>query len=78
MVFDEWQGRTVQDAMATSHATDPIGRRGIADHVARLGKWLSVTSQAKFAKSADRTAVLNTMRDVDLLALIVADVTCGA
>ncbi len=73
MVFDEWQGRTVQDALATSPPLASLDRRSIADHVTRLGNWLPVASPATFARSADREAVLRTMGDIDLLALIVAN-----
>jgi tetratricopeptide (TPR) repeat protein len=73
LVFDDWQGRTVQDALATPRPPASIDRRDAADHVAKLGNWLSVASQAAFAQPADRAAVLSTMRGIDLLALIVAD-----
>ena len=73
MVFDQWQGRTVQDALATRRTPGSLDRRGIADQITRLGKWLPVTSRAGVAAHADGDAVLRTMRGIDLLALIVAD-----
>jgi hypothetical protein len=47
--------------------------RGLADHITKLGEWLRVASPAPFAASPDRDAVLRTMLDIDLLALIVAN-----
>jgi tetratricopeptide (TPR) repeat protein len=73
MVFDQWQGRTVQDALARSQPPASLDFRGMADHIARLGKWLPVASHAAFARSPDPDTVLHTMRDIDLLALIVAN-----
>jgi hypothetical protein len=73
MVFDEWQGRTVQDALARPWRPASLDYRGMADQVTRLGAWLRVASQAPFARSPDRDAVLRTMRGIDLLALIVAN-----
>jgi tetratricopeptide (TPR) repeat protein len=73
MVFDEWQGRTVQDALATPRPPASLGYRGVADQVTRLGAWLRVASQAAFARSPDRDSVLRTMQGIDLLALIVAN-----
>jgi tetratricopeptide (TPR) repeat protein len=73
MIFDEWQGRTVQDALATPRPPASLGYRGVADQVTRLGAWLRVASQAAFARSPDRDSVLRTMQGIDLLALIVAN-----
>jgi hypothetical protein len=73
MVFDEWQGRTVQDALATPRPPTSLSYRGVADQVTRLGAWLRVASHAAFARSHDRDAVLHTMQGIDLLALIVAN-----
>jgi hypothetical protein len=73
MVFDQWQGRTVQDALARSQPPASLDFRGMADHLTRLGEWLPVASHAPFARSPDPDTVLRTMRDIDLLALIVAN-----
>src|SRR6185369_14930897 len=76
MVFDNWQGRTVQDALATPRQpAAALGRVAIAAHLAQLGHWLSGASPAAFAKPADEASVMSTMRRIDLLALIVADGT---
>jgi hypothetical protein len=71
MVFDAWQGRTVQDALATPRP--PASLDHVADQVARLGDWLRVASRGAFASSPDRDTVLSTMQGIDLLALIVAN-----
>lgn len=73
MVFDDWQGRTVQDWLATPRPIGSIDYRGVAAQVRRLDRWLQAASRAAFARSADRDAVLDTMQRTDLLALIVAD-----
>lgn len=73
MAFDEWQGRTVQDALARPRPPALLDYRGMADQITRLGEWLRVASRAAFARSPDREAVLHTMQGIDLLALIVAD-----
>lgn len=73
LAFDEWQGRTVQDALTRPRPPASLGYRGMADQVIRLDGWLRVARQAAFARSPDRDAVLHTMQGIDLLALIVAD-----
>jgi tetratricopeptide (TPR) repeat protein len=73
MAFDQWQGRTVQDALATPPSPTSFDYRGIVDQVTRLGAWLPIVSEGALARPADRESVLRTMLDIDLLALIVAD-----
>jgi hypothetical protein len=75
MVFDQWQGRTVQDALLRSQPSATLGFRRIADQITKLGAWLRVASQAPFARSTDLATVLGTMRNIDLFALIVAEHT---
>ncbi|MBC7975465.1 MAG: CHAT domain-containing protein [Myxococcales bacterium] len=72
MAFDDWQGRTVYDVLATSRSSTVLDSSGAANQLARLGDWLRVASPAAFAR-ANRTSVLRTMHEIDLLALIVAD-----
>jgi tetratricopeptide (TPR) repeat protein len=73
MVFDQWQGRTVQDALADRGSTGAHDRLGIFDDLIQLRRWSRSMPSAAFAKSANRDAVLQTMRSIDLLAWIVAD-----
>jgi tetratricopeptide (TPR) repeat protein len=73
LAFDQWQGRTVQDALARPRMRVPIALADIADQLVRLGPWVRVALDAPFAGNVDRRSVLRTMRDIDLLALIVAD-----
>jgi tetratricopeptide (TPR) repeat protein len=73
MAFDQWQGRTVQDALARPRPPASLDYRSMADQVTRLDRWLHVASQAAFARAPDRDSVLSTMRGSDLLALIVAN-----
>ena len=73
LIFDQWQGRTVQDALLRSRQSTAPDFRGLADHITKLGEWLRVASPAPFAGNPDRGTVLRTMRDIDLVALIVAN-----
>lgn len=73
MVFDQWQGRTVQDELADPRPSVASDFRGIAHQITERRTWAGIVSTAKFAKAADREAVLKTMHSIDLLALIVAD-----
>lgn len=73
MAFGEWQGRTVQDALARPRPPASLGPGAIAEQVSNLDRWLRAASKAPFAKSPDRDSVLSTLRGIDLLALIVAD-----
>ncbi|HEY0476699.1 MAG TPA: CHAT domain-containing protein [Kofleriaceae bacterium] len=73
MAFDQWQGRTMQDALARPRLPASLDYRDMADQVTRLERWLPVASHAALARPADPEAVLSTMRGIDLLALIVAE-----
>ena len=73
MAFDQWQARTVQDALATPRPLASVDYLRMADQITQLGKWLPVISQAAFARPPDQDAVLRTMRGIDLLALVVAE-----
>lgn len=73
MAFDEWQGRTVQDALARPRPPAALDYQVMADQLTRLGEWLPVTSHAPLAGSPNRIAVVGAMQGIDLLALIVAD-----
>lgn len=72
MVFDQWQGRTVEDALATPRPPS-LDYRQTADQLTRLGAWLRTASPAAIAREANRDAVLGALRGIDLLALIVAE-----
>src|SRR6185295_1203508 len=39
LVFDTWQARTMQDALATPRPPASLDYRGTADQVTRLGRW---------------------------------------
>jgi len=69
--LDQWQGRTLLDALATPAPQD--GVPGAARELKALGTWLPVASRGAFAREADRGGVLATLRTIDLLALVVAD-----
>jgi tetratricopeptide (TPR) repeat protein len=73
LVFNEWQGRTVQDALSRPRPAAPTDRAGIANQISELSRWLSAVSHSAFARRADRDAVLSTLRKIDLVALIVAN-----
>jgi len=73
MAFDQWQGRTVLDALARPRPPATLDYRSMADQITRLEKWLLVAIEAPFARAPNQDSVLGTMRDIDLVALIVAD-----
>lgn len=68
LAFDDWQGRTMLDALVT-----PRTAGGLPAAAREIGTWLSVASQAAFARKADLAAVRATLQTIDLLALVVAD-----
>jgi hypothetical protein len=75
-VLDQWQGRTLLDALAAPgpRSNGPgDGLVGVARRVANLGTWLPAVSTAPPGKAGDRRAVLETLRTTDLLALVVAE-----
>lgn len=73
MVFDQWQGRAVRDALVRKPPPGPAGDRiEIAERITKLSGWLHAP-MTPIARNADRMAVLNTMRHIDLIAVIVAN-----
>jgi tetratricopeptide (TPR) repeat protein len=73
LAFDQWQGRSVQDALAKKPEREPSHHSDIAEQITRLGPWIGALADAPFARNADAPSVLRTMREIDLFALIVAN-----
>ena len=69
--FDDWQGRTLLDALVPQATGD--GLRDAARQMTHIGPWLKVASTAPFAHRAERAAVIATLRTIDLVAYVVAD-----
>ena len=73
MAFDAWQGRTMLDALARSQPSGSLDYATMADQVEQLSQWMPVVPQTAVARIKAQAAVVQTMRNIDLLALIVAD-----
>jgi tetratricopeptide (TPR) repeat protein len=72
-VLDQWQGRTLLDALAKPSPRTSPGLLGAAHRVSHLGTWLPVVSEAPPGPAADPRQLLATLRTADLLVLVVAD-----
>jgi len=70
-VFDQWQGRTLLDAMAAPSPDSAQRLTVTADKVSGLERWLPIVSNAPLME-VDRRAVLETLRRIDLIAFAVA------
>jgi len=72
-VFDQWQGRTLLDAMARDKSTQPPNLRAAAMHTDELHRLFPVLSNAPFMKPIDRDALVTALRGVELVAVLVAN-----
>lgn len=72
VVFDQWQGRTLLDAMARASADPSLGLSSTATQIRSLGTWLPAASQAPLITS-DGSAGVRTLRKIDLIALAEAE-----
>jgi tetratricopeptide (TPR) repeat protein len=71
-VFDQWQGRTLLDALARPSAEATPRLSSTASMVRGLGHWLPSASRAPLM-AHDGRAVIDALRRIDLIALAVAD-----
>jgi len=71
-VFDQWQGRTMLDAMARPSPEAVPRLSSTASKVRGLGLWLPAVSNAPLMK-LDGRGVLETLRKIDLVALAVVE-----
>jgi len=71
--FDQWQGRTLLDAMARDRSTQPPNLRAAAMHTEELHRLFPVLSNAPIMKPVDRATLVAALRGVDLVALLVAN-----
>jgi tetratricopeptide (TPR) repeat protein len=72
-VFDRWQGRTLLDAMALDKSASPATLRAAAMHTEALHRLLPVLSSAPIMKTVDRDTLARALRDVELVAVLVAN-----
>lgn len=72
-VLDQWQGRTLLDALARPSPRTSPGLGAAAHRVSHLGAWLPVVSGAPMGAATDPSQLLAALRTADLLALVVAD-----
>jgi tetratricopeptide (TPR) repeat protein len=73
VALDQWQGRTLLDALAGPSPRTSPGLLGAAQRVTELGALLPVVSRASLGVAADPRTLLAGLRSADLLALVVAD-----
>ena len=71
IAFDRWQGRTLLDAMARTKAPATLHEATI--HSAALREKLPVLSAAPLTQPVDRKILLAAIREVDLVAVLVAN-----
>lgn len=71
-VLDQWQGRTLLDAMSRPRLAPSLGLADTAIKLQSMGQWLPLASAAPLATKEDR-AVVTALRTSDLLALAVAE-----
>ena len=72
-VFDQWQGRTLLDAMDRDLSTQPPSLRAAATYTQELHRLFPMRSNAPFIKPIDRNVLVATLRGVDLVAVLVAN-----
>jgi tetratricopeptide (TPR) repeat protein len=72
VALDQWQGRTLLDALARPSPQVAPGLLGAAQRVAELGALLPVVSEVPLGVAADPRQLLAALRTADLLALVVA------
>lgn len=73
LTFDHWQGRTLLDELARGDAPSPPTLRLAAMHADTLGRFVPALSRAPVMKLAERSELLDALRDADAIALFVAD-----
>jgi tetratricopeptide (TPR) repeat protein len=73
VALDQWQGRTLLDALAGSTPRTSPGLLGAAHRVSELGALLPVVARAPPGVAADPRPLLAALRTADLLALVVAE-----
>lgn len=72
-VFDQWQGRTLLDAVSRSNSPQTIALRGVAKRLDKLGVWLPAASAAPLLRTDAGHALTADLRNTDVLALVIAD-----
>jgi tetratricopeptide (TPR) repeat protein len=73
VAFDQWQGRTLLDEMAHEKSTQPTNLRDAAMHTEELHRLFPVLSNVPFMKTLGRDALMAALRNVDLVAVLVAN-----
>jgi pentatricopeptide repeat protein len=72
-VFDQWQGRTLLDALARPSANAPVDLRGTAMRFDNLGAWLPAVAATPLMQTDPGRLAIAKLRSTDLLVLAVAD-----
>jgi tetratricopeptide (TPR) repeat protein len=72
-VFDQWQGRTLLDALARPSSNAPVDLRGTAMRFDNLGAWLPAAAATPLLQAGAGRLAIAKLRSTDLLVLAVAD-----
>jgi len=72
-VFDQWQGRSLRDALSRQTSTTALDLRGTASRIESFGTWLPMLSEAPLMQSTAGHLAIEAVRSIDLLALVIAD-----
>jgi tetratricopeptide (TPR) repeat protein len=72
-VVDSWQGRSLLDAIARTQATQQIDLRTMGMQADELRTLFPVLARAPIVPPLDRAAALAAVRDVDLVAIVLAN-----
>ena len=72
-VFDQWQGRSLQDALSRPAGAAALDLRGVASRIESLSLWLPMVAEAPLLQSTAGHLDVKALRSIDLLALVIAD-----
>jgi tetratricopeptide (TPR) repeat protein len=72
-VFDQWQGRSLLDALSRPSGSAPVDLRATALRFENLGAWLPAASTAPLLQAGAGRLAIATLRSTDLFVLAVAD-----
>lgn len=72
-VFDQWQGRSLLDAVSRPRSSKPLELRGAARQLDKLGVWFPAASAAPVMRSDEVDAPIADLVSTDVFALVIAE-----
>jgi tetratricopeptide (TPR) repeat protein len=72
-VFDQWQGRTLFDALSRPTLSPKLDLRGVAAQIESLTSWLPATAHVPLLQPSTEHLAPATIQSTDLLVLVAAD-----